>query len=267
MYNSAPGRRDKRPDARKGLQTPWIRADRQTADGSGTLDDNVVRLPRDWLGPRGRIDPRRIVSKRTSAPRRGGLGAASDGERLLGRGVIFASDRARGTTPADCDASRRTRSCRVTRRQVSALAAGAAVLVAVAVFATGGHSPNVGVARSSGTPGAASYLAMATRMSRALESVASKSGRAVANRARHAGSALAGHRSRHQTRRTVIVEQVRYVTAPTSSAGASGSTAASTPAAPTPQTSSESSSPATGSVNQPAVGANGALGPGTSPDG
>lgn len=238
---------------------------RQTADGN-TLDDNVVRLPRDWLGPRDELIP--VGSSAKGQAHRGEEGlelppTANDfwGEESSSlQTALEAPHQRTGRLAAHTTLPRYA-------RQVSALAAGAAVLVAVAVFATGGHSPNVGVARSSGTPGAASYLAMTTRMSRALESVASKSGRAVANRARHAGSALAGHRSRHQTRRTVIVEQVRYVTAPTSSAGASGSTAASTPAAPTPQTSSESSSPATGSVNQPAVGANGALGPGTSPDG
>jgi hypothetical protein len=239
---------------------------RQTADGN-TLDDNVVRLPRDWLGPRDELIP--VGSSANGQAHRGeeGLELPQTANDFWGEESSSLQTALEAPHPRSGRLAAHRKLLHYAR-QVSALAAGAAVLVAVAVFATGGHSPNVGAARSSGTPGAASYLAMATQMSRAPESVANKSGRAVANRAGHAGSALAGHRSRHQTRRTVIVEQVRYVTAPaTSSAGVAGSTAASTPAAPTPQTSSESSSPATGSVNQPAVGANGALGPGTSPDG
>jgi hypothetical protein len=237
---------------------------RQTADGS-TLDDNVVRLPRDWLGPRDELIP--IGSSANEQSRRADEGlelppTANDfwGEESSSLQTALEAPLPRMGLPGA------HRTLPRYARQVSAVVAGVAVLVAVAVFATGGRSPNVGAARSSGTSGSAPYLAMAARMSHALESAASSQKRAVTNRARHAGSAVAGRRSGHQTRRTMIVERVRYVTAQATSSGVA-SRSSGAPATPTPQTSSESSSPDTGSGNQPAVGANGALGPGTSPDG
>jgi hypothetical protein len=140
---------------------------------------------------------------------------------------------------------------------VAALAAG------LAVFATGSHGPSLAPP--------APDLAIAALGQRPLDWAAGKASglkAARGGRAKHHTTAKATYRSARVQRRTVIVEQVRYVTAPAQSPVTASSTPSSGSTAPSsPQGSSASSNPAAGSVNQPAFGANGALGPGTSPDG
>jgi hypothetical protein len=253
--------------------------DRQTADGNGedVLNDNVVRLPRDWLGPRDElipIGPSANGQTGGSDDRFGLPATASDfwGEDSSSLQSVLAGSTSRPPLPR----VRVPTAFSLQSRSIAVVVAAAAVVAAFALLAPQGHKTAIratNVERQSSTPSAASYLAMTARMLRALESSAAKSTNAVVGRGqhtpRHAG-VTASHRSAHHTRQsersTVVVGQVRYVTAATST---SGNTAAAPLPPPQPATnpSTESSSPATGSGNQPAVGANGALGPGTSPDG
>lgn len=233
---------------------------RQTADGSA-LDDNVVRLPRDWLGPRDELIP-----LGSSANGHSGAQTASDFWGEASSSLQSAVEAP--APPREAVGARRTLPPPRYARTLGVAAVAAALVVGLIVFATGSHKPSVGRAS---TQGSAPYLAMAARMHRTLEWSASRPGGSAAERGagtRHRATTRAGHRAVRAPRRTVIVEQVRYVSAPTQSSGAA-SGAASSPSTGTssPQTSSASSNPAAGSVNQPAVGADGALGPGTSPDG
>ena len=232
---------------------------RQTADGRA-LDDNVVRLPRDWLGPRDELIP-----LGSSANGQSGAQTASDFWGEASSSLQSALEAP--PPPREAVAARRALPPRYAR-SLGVAAVAAALLVGLVVFATGSHKPSVGRAS---TPGSAQDLAIAARTQRALDWSASRPGGPTAERGartRHRATTRVDHRADRATRHTVIVEQVRYVSARAQSSG-SASVAPSSPStgSSSAQASSASSNPAAGSVNQPAVGANGALGPGTSPDG
>lgn len=230
---------------------------RQTANSS-TFDDNVVRLPRDWLGPRDELIPFGASANGHSGP---AVASASDFWGEESSSLQSALD-----TPPPSAADRRRLSGWVWCAGLTAVL----LVVVVALLAAGDHA-RTGAPRTASVRGSASYLAVAARAQRALEATAIE--HAHVSRQSHHPAPTTKHRAvrapRHSSKSTVIIEQVRYVAAPAVSAPTQSSESAASPAQSTssPQTSSASSNPSTGSVNQPAVGANGALGPGTSPDG
>ena len=237
---------------------------RQTADGSA-LDDNVVRLPRDWLGPRDELIPLGSSANGHSAARRP---SASD---FWGEASSSLQSAVEAPAPPRRPSGRIGRCRRLGTRELSASRPWRRV--GRRAHRVRDRQPQAECRAGVPTqPGRLHTLRWRLACSRTLEWSASRPGRSAAERGDRDEASrddTGGSSSRHRTpRRTVIVEQVRYVSAPTQSSGAA-SGAASSPSTGTssPQTSSASSNPAAGSVNQPAVGADGALGPGTSPDG
>ncbi len=253
-----------------------------TSDGGGReglLDDNVVRLPRDWLGPREELIP---VGRSADGPI--DEGASPSADAFWGESSASIQD----ALPALPDAAHMrdrpmvlARASELVRRHariVSALAA-AAVLAAVAVFGTGGHSSR------HRTAGAAGGEVMSSPFADAAPHVTSASRALVLDRAlvhratgRHRPR-LGVHRSHHPRAEHPVAaapQPVQYTSPPPPSSAGSETTAASeaTPnpvSSPSPTTdatpSTESTSPASSSSSQAALGANGALAPGSSPDG
>ena len=217
---------------------------RQTADGGtdDVLDDNVVRLPRDWLGPRDELIP---------------IGGSANGQSEASVPEPTASDfwgeGSAALQTALAVAPSRWVSGRI--RAAATVAASIAALVAVAVFATGGSHRRL-VSNDVGSQPATELSFKPTTVAHTTRN------RALARREHTRRRAT--HRARHVTRTRTVIEQVHYTTAP--------ATSSSTPVAPeTPIASAGSSSSggqsSAGAGSQPAVGVNGALGPGTSPDG
>lgn len=251
-----------------------------TSDGGGReslLDDNVVRLPRDWLGPREELIP---VGTSERGPT--DEGAPSSADAFWGESSASIQD----ALPALPDAAHMPRPSRFLARAselvlrharlVSALAA-AAVLAAVAVFGTGGHSSPHRAA------GAAGAEVMSSPFADAAPHATSARRAQVFDRAlvRHGAvgghSRTGGHRSHHPQAEHVVTaaaQPVRYTSSPPSSTAASAAGSETAPASvssPPPATattppSTEPASP-TSSSSSPALGANGALAPGSSPDG
>ncbi len=154
-------------------------------------------------------------------------------------------------------------------RRVRALTAGAVcavVLICVAVFATGGER---GRPQATGPAHAAGHALASTDTLRAEAGLRGHDARAaVAESPAPARPARPKrHAVTHSRVRAVVVERVRYVAAPSSTASQSAplTTSASVPSHSTTATSARPASST--SQSQPAVGADGVLGPGTSPDG
>jgi hypothetical protein len=293
---------------------------RHTNGGEGLLDDNVVRLPRDWLGPRDELIPIGPISDKSAPPPTaddfwgessalvqdalsapmgtavGGL-AADDGAGP----VEVADDEAataaevesvRAGAPVGACAARPENSGvragtlgdfgRIAhkipqrpwgRRRLAALLGGlAAVGAGLTLVIQAGPGPP-GVSRSAGDLRANASPAEHRLPSswRGIETHAR-----MTRRGDHRRPAVVGR----PARKTVV--QVRYVSSsqpssgsstgsvatPTQSASSSTSSASSSVASTTAgASSSDSSSQTSGSGTHPALGANGALAPGSSPDG
>ncbi len=242
------------------FQQKVCKTDDLHTDGGGgeeLLDDNVVLFPRDWLGPRDELIPiGRPPERSANGPAdHGGPTPTADDFWSEGSAAVQNALRA----PEDF-AAIEARAIDWSRRRIRALAIGAlcaVVLVCVAVFATGGER---------GRPHAAGRPLASTDTLRAEAGLRGHDARAAVAQPR-APAARPKRRALHQHTRTVVVERVRYVTAPSSTASqaASPTTSASVPSQSTAATSAGSTS--SNAQKQPATGADGVLGPGTSPDG
>jgi hypothetical protein len=237
-------------------------------DGGGKeelLDDNVVLFPRDWLGPRDELIP---IGR---PPERSANGQADDGAPAPTDPAPTADDfwsegsaalQSALRAPEDF-AAIEARAGGWSGRRIRALTVGAfcaIVLVCVAVFATGGER---------GRPQPAGTALASTDTLRAEAGLRGHDARASVAQSRPV--ARAAHPKRraltHRHVRTVIVEQVHYVMAPPSTASPSAPSTAS-PSVPSQSTTATSTRSASSNAQkQPATGADGVLGPGTSPDG
>lgn len=254
---------------------------RQTAN-EAVVDDNVVRLPRDWLGPRDELIPIGSSANGQSDRSEAGLPPTADDfwgeESSLLQSALEAPPRAALANRAppvpapavDAPGAPRPRKRRVGRRPALAAAGlacgGLVAAVTVGLLGGGGQRP---VARSAADAATTTHVAMAERDLTALASWARQQAREAARHRQRTAATRARKRAAprqprhvHVARPTVVVEQVHYTAAPPVQSGSyAPSSSSSSPSA------SATHSSASSSTSQPAIGANGALGPGTSPDG
>ena len=226
------------------------------------MDDNVVLFPRDWLGPRDELIP---IGR---PPERSANGQAGDGEPAPtaddfwseGSAAVQSALRA----PADFEAIEARAGGRSGRR-ARALTIGAlcaVVLICVAVFATGGERGRPHTAAAAPSVASTDTLRAEAGL-RGHDARASVPPARPRTRADHPQRRAVTH---HRPRTTVIVEQVHYIT---TASPASPSVSPAPPlSVPSQSTTATRASSASSYVQkQTATGANGALGPGTSPDG
>ncbi len=250
---------------------------RQTEAGAteSSTSDNVVRLPRDWLGPRDELIP--FGSSADSAPDAAVPPTADDFWGEDSSAIQTALEAPAFVDPAWGAGSRaRAREgFRSRATAVSALGGLAAVLLVALALMGGGSGPKhpgpgllaTGARRSIKS----SDLAGLTRTIRTLERPPTRHGRALSQgRSGHHVSAKMSqrhHRASGASKSAGTVERVRYTrnsqSATDQPSAATPTVPVSTRPAPAPETSGQASS----SNNQTALGANGALGPGSSPDG
>lgn len=247
-----------------------------------TDEDNVVRLPREWLGPPGQLVP---VAEDDPVPALETPGSTHDfwGEAL-------ADDVSFGVEP-DAPASRarvdrgvwprlrwpsfarnRDEAGRARRRPATALlgAAGTLVVVALAIGSAGAPpaprrtSAATSSHRSEPSSGSVAFVAHGTLASSPARVATTR--RRVARRvARHHRAAPRRVTPRVAPTHTAVVEPVRYATSsPTASTYSSSSTPPASASAPS---SAAAATGASAGSHQPATGATGILGPGSSPDG
>jgi hypothetical protein len=246
---------------------------RQTGAGAteSPTSDNVVRLPRDWLGPRDELIP--FGPSADSADDSVSPPTADDFWGEDSSSIQTAVEAPAFVDPGWGAGSRaRAREGFHTRaRAVSVLGGVAAALLVTLAVVSGGSSPKPAsqglLATRPPRSIKGSNLAGLTRTIRILERPLSRHGRASSQaRSGHHTSSTGAPRGRHRAsgagKPTGTVERVRYTRSSGSATGGS-SAAASTASATAAETPAEASS----SNNQPALGANGALGPGSSPDG
>jgi hypothetical protein len=246
---------------------------RQTEAGAteSPTGDNVVRLPRDWLGPRDELIP--FGPSADSADESASPPTADDFWGEDSSSIQTAVEAPAFVDPGWGAASRaRAREGFHTRaRAVWVLGGVAAALLITLAVVGGGSSPKPASQGllATRTPRSikGSNLAGLTRTIRILEPPPSRPGRASSEaRSGHRASSTGGHQGRHRAsgagKPSGTVERVRYTRSSGSAAGGSSPAASTTPA-PAAETSAQASS----SNSQPALGANGALGPGSSPDG
>jgi hypothetical protein len=246
---------------------------RQTEAGAteSSTNDNVVRLPRDWLGPRDELIP--FGPSADSADDSVPPPTADDFWGEDSSSIQTAVEAPASVDPGWGAASRaRAREGFHTRaRAISVLGGVAAALLVTLAVVSGGSSPKPAsqglLATRTSRSIKGSNLAGLTRTIRTLERPVSRHGRSSSQaRSEHHASSTGAPRGRQRAsgggKPTGTVERVRYTRSSGSAAGGSPA-AASTPSATTAETPAQASS----SNNQPALGANGSLGPGSSPDG
>lgn len=247
-------------------------------------EDNVVRLPRDWLGPREELIPFGPSAE-----------AEDDGLATPPSTHDFWGEPAMGVwEPDSAGAESRPRRAlpgllesEIFAHSVAAVsehrrAAGTVSLISVGVLAlvfalsgSGGHNRQPAAVASRSAPTQTALAGLTS--GRVLPSLAAR-GRHTPG---HRSSGGARGREKTPVRRhtvhhgsghvtgTATVQSVRYTQAAASSNAAPPNTSSNTPpAAPAATTGSAqtSAAPPSGSTNQPALGAAGALAPGSSPD-
>lgn len=242
-----------------------------------TDDDNVVRLPREWLGPPGQLVP---FAEDDSVPQLETPGSTHDfwGEAL-------ADDLSARVEPGDAGSRARVRRAfrwpsfaragdeagRARRAPPRAVLGAAAVLVIVALAIGNSGAPSAlprgsasaSIHRAGASSGPVAFVPHGT--------LASAPARSSGTIRRHPVPRPRPATPRHVLHRavpahTATVEPVRYSTvSPTTSTYSSNSVPPASASA-----SSSAAATATGASagsHQPATGATGALGPGSSPDG
>jgi hypothetical protein len=245
-------------------------------------EDNVVRLPRDWLGPREELIPFGPSAE-----------AEDDGLATPPSTHDFWGEPGRGLWEPDSDgavprsrrALRGPRGSEILSRSLAGVsehrrAAGIASLIAAGVLAlvlalgsSGGHH-QLSAAASGSTPAPPARAGLTP--GGVLPSLASWGRQATGHRSspgahRRMKSPVKRHTvhrgSRHVTR-AQTVQTVRYAQPAASSNAAppNTSSAASTSSASTSGSAQTAAPPPSGSAHQPALGAAGALAPGSSPD-
>lgn len=282
-----------------------------TGSADGVPDSNVVRLPRDWLGPRNELIP-----LGESAHEAGGAAATNPTADDFWGGSTSVQD------PVQKDADSRAPSIfaatltrlraapgpvRQHRWSIIALCTAIGIVVAVAWIGTGARRTDRGLVKEgieassphfSGVQAGLHQRAITRAVTATLSALArsAASDRARLNRARRTAMRHREHsraRSGHAEGSRAIVQQVSAsppastsLAGSTDEAGPAESSQASQPAQTTSSQPSETTPPAAASSeppqaisaagstsksgtagNQPALGANGALAPGSSPDG
>ena len=245
---------------------------RQT-DGSpteGLRDDNVVRLPRDWLGPREDLIPFGVSADEPS----GAVSTPPNADDFWGESSASVQDAVQASAFASGDEMRRRAGSAIQtrRRPLSVLVVSAAILAAAAaLFATGAPKSSVRRRRStmaSITPSAAPYHLVEPMSGRALERALRQQTRARVQRAPR--SRRSTGRPIHHEASTAIVQPVQYTSAPpptTAPSQPTSSTETSSSSSPQAAAAGSGSNTQPSAGNQPALGADGALAPGSSPDG
>jgi hypothetical protein len=233
-------------------------------------EDNVVRLPREWLGPREELVPFAVDDEPVDP-----LGTPPSTHDFWGEAL---SDD--WSVPAAAAAPRRRRITHRVRGVPHARASTVAVLLVIGIAVSiggqaGNRAPSVHASHAGGVPETTTALAGIGLAS--TDSVGRLHPRSSALRSRSVRhrAATTGRTNRPARRRatrpakphtrTMTVEPVRY-TAPavtTTSSSPTTTPPVTTPATP-PATAATRSSAGS---HQPATGASGALGPGSSPDG
>jgi hypothetical protein len=290
--------------------------DRPTTEGTRNSEDeqNVVRLPRDWLGPREELipfGPRADEAEGTSVENTSSEApTAADfwsGEAPLAvRAAVHSEDAAGG---AGRQPSRQSRRALWSRRRELAMGgsgsaprgrtlpargverwvlvggtAAAALILAVMVSVIGGGSSTrqLQAARSDAarrSPASGQFLPgslnrLGGRVSRAISARADRGG----GRPHHPRTSRGSSRRSAGAPHPAVAQPVTYRTPSSDAGGGEGSAADNASAGSSaggyePSSSSSSSTPAATSTgghssgSQPALGAGGALAPGSSPDG
>ena len=255
----------------------------------GVLDDNVVRLPRDWLGPREDLIPFGTTSERGPSG-----GSAPTADDFWGESSAAVQDAVQ-RPPIQAHSTGRPRSLARGRALLVGLvaAAAAAVLAVLLVGAGGQHVPRRSSSLSASRVSPSVFVGAATH-----RAVASSARALRLARAHHHRPKTVRHKTTSPSHAAVTAAVTQPVTTPVSPASSSVSTtspattsspvasssssnaAASTvvnspssnsgtetaPASSTGSGQSSGSGSAKSSGSQPATGADGALAPGSSPD-
>jgi hypothetical protein len=242
-------------------------------------EDNVVRLPRDWLAPREELIPFGPSAE-----------AEDDGLATPPSTHDFWGEPAMGLWEPDADGAEPTlpglHGSEIFARALAGVsehrrAAGIASLISVGVLAlvfalsgSGGHNRQPAAVASRSAPTQTALAGITP--GRVLPSLASQGG----HTAGHHSSRGARGRVKTPVRRRAVHHGSRHVpgaataqsvhyTPPAASSSAAPPNTSSTPTAPPAATGGSaqaSAAPPSGSTNQPALGAAGALAPGSSPD-
>lgn len=246
-------------------------------------EDNVVRLPRDWLGPREELIPFGPAAEGDDD----GLATPPSTHDFWGEPApgLWTPDSKRAGR-ASRRALLRLRGSELFARSLAdvgehRLAAAMASLIAVGVLAlvfgqAGGgsrhHQLSAAASRSAPTQTALAGLSSG----RALPSLASKGRRTTGHRSSRGAHRRAKapvkhhvvHRGSRPVTKVATVQSVHYVSPAAASRAASPSSGSvsPTPHPPTSSPAQASAAPPSGSTHQPALGAAGALAPGRSPD-
>jgi hypothetical protein len=256
------------------------------------LEDNVVRLPRDWLGPREDLVP----FGPSADAEDGALATPPSTHDFWGEPAtdLWESEPDLADAPTETHRRRLMRPIRATafsragvraseHGRAAALALGVAASVAAFAFVAGGGGsghPRLPAAAEQHAPTQTSVANLTA--GRALPSLAPATHRTAAHLTSRVGHRRGRqwpkrtrHRGGRRVSRTATVQSVRY-NGPSAGSSAAGTSSSSTPtssssappetSAPTSAPTGVSAAPSSGSSNQPAIGAAGMLAPGRSPD-
>jgi hypothetical protein len=250
-------------------------------------EDNVVRLPRDWLGPREDLIPfgpsaeahDETLATPPSTHDFWGEGAADPWELEPDGAVADPPRPSRWRVPKVIVPN--VMSHTYVRARLHGRGAGltvlAAVCVAVVLFAVGGRGqrsqPRTASVATHQAPTQTSVAdltpgpALPTLPARTRRAAVRRSSRSVLRLSRPRTKVSASHR-RSPSGKPPVVQSVRYNPPPASSSTSvvSPSRAAPTASAPVSQQPQASAAQSSRSPHQPALGAAGALAPGSSPD-
>ncbi len=273
---------------------------RQTEPGGreSLADNNVVRLPRDWLGPRDELIPFGPSASEPEAGNDGRTGVPTTADAFWGESSGLLQDAMPAppdawparppTRRADARAAVRGRAGMISMLGAAAVIVG--ITLALVLAGTGAHSSGVRrlVASSAARPSAVTDSAAQAGRADSVRALArphrgpARSATFLRRSQRVAGRRAArGGSSRlevHVTPRTPTgtVQRVRYTRTSPPADTSSGTTSPAPPSSapapapappPTATVSGGTGGRALSSGSQPALGANGALGPGSSPDG
>jgi hypothetical protein len=245
-------------------------------------EDNVVRLPRDWLGPREELIP---FGPSTEAEDDGLATPPSTHDFWGEPGTGLWEPDSDGAEPRQRRALRGPRGSEMLSRSLAGVsehrrAAGIASLIAAGVLAlvlalgSSGRHHQLSAAASRSTPTSTALAGLT--LGSVLPSLASRDRHPAGHRSspgahRRVKTAVKRHTvhrgSRHVTG-AATVQSARYAQPAASSSAAQPATssAQSTPLASTSGSAQTAAASSSGSTNQPALGAAGALAPGSSPD-
>ena len=264
---------------------------RQTEEGGGKIlaESNVVRLPRDWLGPRDELIPFGQPADEPAAEASEPIGLPPTADDFWGGEVASAAvpDAApsRDAVPSGVSRAGARDAIRRRARPISIIGvAVSSIVIAVALIAgatwrSAVRGPLASGASESAPASKPAVSQPAHRQSgralvaaldlRALSAATLRaSQRSAARHARRGNLGLAQRdQSVHASTSTATAQPVHYTSSTPLSESTTSSPPASSAAPPTTTGSSSTNGQTASSGSQPSFGPNGALGPGSSPDG